>query len=36
MVDLYQRFKLFVEVSNNEIQTCIYVFLVTNRKRNKK
>jgi len=32
MADLYLKFKLHVEVGDNEIQTCICVFVITNRK----
>ena len=32
MADLYLRFKLRVEVGGNEIQTCIYALVITNRK----
>jgi len=31
MADIYLRFKLRVEVGDNEIQTCIYVLAITNR-----
>jgi len=30
MADLYLRFKLRVGVSDNEIQTCVYAFVITN------
>jgi len=32
MAELYLRFKLRVEVGNNEIQTCIYALVITNQK----
>jgi len=32
MTDLFLRFKLRVDVSDNEIQTCISALLITNRK----
>jgi len=32
MADLYLRFKLRVEVGDNEIQTCVYALVITNRK----
>jgi len=32
MADLHLRFKLRVEVGDNEIQTYIYVLVITNRK----
>jgi len=33
--ELYLRFMLRVEVGDNEIQTCIYALVITNRKLNK-
>jgi len=32
MVGLYLRFKLRLEVSNNEIQTCVYALVISYRK----
>jgi len=32
MAELYLRFKLRVEVGDNEIQTCIYALVITNQK----
>jgi len=35
MADLYLRWKLRVEVDDNEIQTCICALVIANRKLNK-
>jgi len=32
MADLYLRFKLRIEVSDNEIQTCVYALVISYRK----
>jgi len=32
MTDLYLRFNVRIEVSDNEIQTCVYALVITNRK----
>jgi len=35
MADLCLGFKFCVEVGDNEIETCIYALVITNRKCNK-
>jgi len=32
MADIYLRYKIRVEVGANEIQTCTYALVITNRK----
>jgi len=34
MADLYLRFKLRIEVSDNEIQTCVHALVISYRKWN--